>query len=182
MKKIAIWFLVGLAIFIFFTAPIAWYSYTVTWKYEAEYEKYADDFNTVKNYIAKEFPNESDKLLLVSTAKEHDGLTLYDVYEEKYLNLPSDVSTSLELIEQNAFPDKDSNFYDIRIQKDRIAFGIECGHYELVYSPNKKPTWLGIPKENETVKAKKAGTGWYHVVYDHGLIESIQPYITILFS
>ena len=165
-KKNVIWIL---AIVIFVCIPLGlWLSfyYVSIWSEVASYEEYADDFNVVKNYIAAEFPNETDKYLSVSVTSGQ-GRRLFDPDTDEYLQVPDDVLSSLEVIDKEAFPSKDANFNTIRIYKDRISFGIENGSYELVYSPEQKPTWLNSP-ENTKVFVKKIGDGWYHVARNPG--------------
>ena len=93
-------------------------------KLNANYEKYANEFNLVKDYIAQEFPSESDKWMAVLYSSTY-GLRIYD-------------------------PDLDV----IRIHGDRISFCTESGHYALVYSPYKNPTWLNTSDEKDKVKVK----------------------------
>lgn len=135
------------------------------WKYSADYKEFADDFNLVKNYITSEFPNEEDKCLYVSN-NGSDEITLFDPRAENYLVLSEKIASSLTSLYSSAFPDKDSNFDTIRIQGERISFCISSGEYALVYSPNKKPTWVNSPIENSKVKVKPIQDGWYHVTKD----------------
>ncbi len=149
-----------------FVIPLAIFSYNHFWKYSADYENYAYDFNLVKNYVAEKYSGESDKRLDVSRDFYSGVIRLYDPETESYLALPGDVAASLTSIDKNAFPDKDSNLYSIRIQDNRISFCIFNGEYALVYSPNQKPSWVNSPNENSKAKAKKIQDGWYHVVKD----------------
>lgn len=82
----------------------------------------------------------------------------------EYLTLPDDVALSLDRISKKGFPNKDSNLDVIRIHEGRISFCIVNGNYALVYSPDKKPSWLHAPNENIGVEVKKIQDGWYHVV------------------
>jgi hypothetical protein len=140
-------------------------AYNHFWKYSADYVDFANEFNLVKNYIAEEFPNETDKLLTVSN-NGRESVSLFDPETKTYLVLPAEISASLKTIRNNAFPDKDSNFDTIRIQDERIAFCISNGEYALVFSPEKKPTWVNSPNEVSRVKLKAIQDGWYHVRKD----------------
>ncbi len=141
---------------------VCYFFYVDTWKYEASYEEYEAEFNLVKNYIAEEFPNETDKYVATSYNKDH-GYRIYDPDNKKYLEAPEEVILALETIDREAFPHKDSKLDVIRIYEDRISFCIENGYYALVYSPNEKPTWLKFYNKEEKAKVKKIKDGWYHV-------------------
>ena len=172
MKKHAIQIFVILAITIIIVSCVLTvlcvvFRYTHLWKLSADFETYADDFTVLKNYIQAEFPNKIDKCLLVSTS-DGQGIRLFDLDNDEYLQVPDDVLSSLEVIDKEGFPDLDANFDIIRIHKGRISFGIESGHYALVYSPDQKPSWLNSPDENIKVKVKTIGDGWYHVAHDPG--------------
>lgn len=148
-----------------FVVEFMMFDYNHTWKYSADYENFANDFDLVKNYIITEFPGESDKWLSVSN-NGSKGIMLFDPNTENYLVLPEDVASSLASIRNNAFPNKDSDFDTIRIQKERISFCISNGEYALVYSPGKKPMWVNSPSEDSKVKVKAIQDGWYHVTKD----------------
>lgn len=137
------------------------FNHTDTWKPSAEYKEYSEDFIKVKNYFAEEFPDESYKRLLVSRNGDQ-GIRLLDMDSQAYLDLPSDVLSSLEAIEE-AFPDPNYTFDEISITEDKIAF---CAYprYALVYSPSQKPSCIATPKEDYKTKVKRIGDGWYHVV------------------
>ncbi len=164
MKNRKLWInMIVIAVLILaFIGPILYFDYVNTWKLNANYEEYADEFNLVKDYIAEEFPNESDKWVSVSYSSTY-GLRIYDPDADEYLQVRDDALVALRVISKEAFPDKDSDLDVIRIHGDRISFCTESGHYALVYSPNKKPTWLNSPDKKDKVKVKKIGEGWYHV-------------------
>lgn len=136
------------------------FSHTHLWALSADYEGFEDDFNSVKNYLAKKYPDESDKCLAVSKKG------LFDTDTDTYLDLPDDVASSLQSIYNGAFVHKDSNFDTIRIHEERISFCILNGQYALVYSPDKKPTWVKSSNKEVKVRVKSLGDGWYHVVED----------------
>ena len=137
---------------------------THSWKLSADYEKYEDDFNVVKNYVATTYSGKWGKVLSVSN---HNGeITLYDQDVGEYLDLPDDVASSLDTIRNNGFPDKDSVLTTIRIYEERIYFCISNLRYALVYSPDEKPTWVNSPDENADIKTKKIEDGWYHIKRD----------------
>lgn len=137
------------------------------WQFAADYDKYDYDFNVVMDYIETQFAGESDKRLYVSTAGGN-GVMIYDPDTEEYFQLPSDVLLSLETIYRYGFPDKDSQFDAIRIQKGRISFCISYFVYALVFSPNEKPSWINSPKENRAIWVRSIGGGWYHVTENPG--------------
>ncbi|MBE6607367.1 MAG: hypothetical protein E7633_02255 [Ruminococcaceae bacterium] len=140
-------------------------NYNHIWKYCANYEEYADEFNLVKDYIEAEFPNETNKYLSINS---YGGrLKVYDPDTKEYLQFPDDVKSALYVINRNGFPDKDSNFDIIRIHKGRISFGIENGQYALVFSPNNKPKWVNSPDEDNKIRVKSIGDGWYHVTINN---------------
>lgn len=174
MKKRILWFSIALLALLLLTLLIVFAVIPIVktmmfinsslWQFSADYKNFADDFNVVKDYVADEYPDESDKWLGVSI---HDGeTTLYDPELEIYLVLPDDVAESLESLKKNAFPDKDSVLDTIRIQEGRVSFCIENNRYALVYSPEEKPTWMNSPKEDFKVKVKAIKDGWYHVTED----------------
>ena len=163
-EKNIIWILTMLMIGVIaiFGIELMIVGYNHFWKYSADYENFANDFDLVKNYITEAFPDKSDKWLSVS----NDGngeVRLFDPETKSYLILPSDVVSSLTSIRNNAFPDKDSVFSTIRIHENRISFCISNGKYALVYSPDQKPSWVNSPSENSKVKVKSIQGGWYHV-------------------
>ncbi len=164
MKKSIIWILTALIVVVIavFAVKVMIVDYNHTWKYSADYENYANDFDLVKNYIIATFPNESDKWLSVSN-DENGKAALFDPETKSYLILPGDVASSLTSIHNNAYPDKDSNFDTIRIHKNRVSFCISGGEYALVYSPDQKPLWVNSQSENSKVKVKSIEDGWYHV-------------------
>ena len=167
MKKRILWiFATLLLVFIsIFIAILMIVKYNHFWKYSADYESFSNEFNLVKDYIRKEYSDESDKWLAVSN-NGSDGISLFDPDDKMYLVLPEDILLSLESIRNGAFPDKDSNFDKIRIQNGRVSFCIENGEYALVYSPDKKPTCVNSPQENVDVKVKAIADGWFHVTKD----------------
>ena len=147
---------------LFFVVKISLFGNNHFWKYSADYDKFANEFNVVKDYIASEFPAEEDKWL--SLSKNNIGeITLYDPDTGNYLVIPENIVSALSSLRNNAFPDKDSNLDTIRIQDERISFCISSGEYALVYSPNAKPKWVNSPNEDSKVKVKTIQDGWYHV-------------------
>lgn len=167
MKRSWVWiFAVLLIVFVFIAdIPLMIFYYSHIWEYSADYEEFSDEFNLVKNYIAEEFSDESNRVLMVSH-KASEGLALYDLETKSYLTLPDDIPSALKSIYDDAFTNKDSNFDTIRIQDGRISFCIECGEYALVYSPDKKPMYVNSPSEDVKVKVKAIQDGWYHVTKD----------------
>ena len=152
----------SIIIAVIFGVQLMTVGYNHVWKYSADYQNFANDFNVVKNFVAAEFPNESDIWLSISNNGDGD-IKIYDPEAKNYIILPSNVASSLASIYYNAFPDKDSNFDTIRIHGNRISFCISSGEYALVYSPDTKPSWVNSPGENSKVKIKSIQDGWYHV-------------------
>lgn len=144
------------------SVPFAMYN-AFTWKWTADFNGYSNQFNLVKDYISSEFPNESDKYLVVVTNKGEKTM-LFDPNTKKYLSMPDEIGKALDLIDDEAFRHKDSNFYSIRIHNDRISFCISSGQYALVYSPSERPTWVNSHTEDNKARVRSIGDGWYHVV------------------
>ena len=138
------------------------FGYNSLWQFQANYKDYADDFHAVKNYLEAEFPDETDKWFIVSNASGQ-GTRLFESDTDTYLQVSSDVGSSLERISKDGFPDKDATLDIIRIQEGRISFCIENGQYALVYSPHKWPSWVNVPDENAIAIVMPIGDGWYHV-------------------
>ena len=145
------------------------FRYNFLWEFSADYKNYADDFNAVKNYIAAEFPDVTDKDLYISNGSDK-RVGLFDPETNSRLILPDDVAASLNSIYENAFPNKDSVLDSINIHGKRISFCIFIGEYALVYSPDSKPTWVNQPSEVSEckVKVRSLGNGWYHVTKYRG--------------
>lgn len=136
------------------------------WKYCADYEEYADEFNLVKDYIEAEFSNKTDKYLSINS---YGGeLKVYNPDTKEYLQLPDDVKSALYVVDRNGFPNKDSGLELIRIHEGRISFCISNRRYALVFSPDQKPTWVNSPDEEHKVRVKSIGDGWYHVTINAG--------------
>ncbi len=140
-----------------------YFSYVETWKFNADFETFESDFCVVREYVEKNFASEGGKWFFVSRT-DTDGQTLYDPDANAYVDIPDNVSSSLEAICDHGFPDKDSGLYIIQIQGNRVSFHIENARYALVYSPNEKPTWLNSPDEQEEIRVKKINDDWYHVI------------------
>lgn len=96
MKKRKKWiYAIIIAVLILaFIGPILYFDYVNTWKLNANYEEYADEFNLVKDYIAEEFPNESDKWVSVSYSSTY-GLRIYDPDADEYLQVRDDALVAL---------------------------------------------------------------------------------------
>lgn len=131
-----------------------------TWGDSADYDQYAQDFQVVKDYIQAQYPGAYDKYLSVGYK---DSVYLYDPETGEYLQLPSEVLSSLEAIDRHGFPSKDARLDVIRIHGDRITFCTTNGQYALVFSPSRKPTWVNSPDETVIASVKPIGDGWYHV-------------------
>ena len=163
MKKTIIWISVILIVVICIQLGILLkVNNNHIWKHSANFKEYADDFTMVKDYVEEQFGDEDYKRLSVSI-NEKKEIRLYDAGTNEYLQLPTDILSSLELIRKHGFPDKDSNFDTLKIQGDRISFCIENGQYALVFSPNGRPSWVNTPTEDSAVRVRSIGDGWYHV-------------------
>lgn len=137
--------------------------YRSAWSFSAKYEQYADEFNLVKDYIADKYPDEDDKWVSLSYNAEK-GTRIFDPDIMDYLTLPDDVASALDTIYKNGFPRQNFGLDVIRIHKEIISFRGEQGRYALVFSPDKKPTWIHPPHKRSRVEVKKIEDGWYHVV------------------
>lgn len=138
------------------------FSYVTTWKYCAEFDDFAEEFQTVADYV-------------LSTVTDYDGFyyisrtdsgekVLYDPENKRYPDLPADVSAALQKIcSKKAFPNKDSGLDEIRYVGYRVFFRKEGGIYTLVYSPKETPTFV-MPDDGRSILMKAIGNGWYHVV------------------
>lgn len=146
-------------------ASLCYVDYSHKWKFKADYENYATDFNFVKDFIVNNYPDAEDAYLMISRSSS-GSFGLYDPVLKDEVDCPTEVKDALARLSRSAFPDKDSNFDTIRIHGARISFCIEVGQYALVYSPHEKPTWLNTPDENRNVSIQKADNDWYHVVFD----------------
>lgn len=161
MKKVVLGVMV-LVPFILGAIPFLQFNYAHTWKYAADYKTYAEQFNTIKDYVIEQFSYEPDRWFSVSVSESKE-YRIYDPESKSYLDCPDEVDSALELIWKNGFPDKEANFDIIRIGENRISFGIENGQYALVYSPLQRPTYVNGPSENKEIFVREIEDGWYHV-------------------
>jgi len=139
------------------------FSYVTTWKYCAEFDDFAEEFQTVADYVLLESCGKSGYYDVSRT--ENGDKTLYDPKTKRYLDLPAEVSASLDRIDsKEAFPDKGSYLDLIYFYEHRVDFRKEGGSYKLVYSPEGKPTYWHSPDDGKTILVKTIGNGWYHVV------------------
>lgn len=159
LTAIAVVFLITLAV------PAAIYlqfSYVTTWKYCAEFDDFAEEFQTVADYVLLESSGKSGYYDVSRT--ENEKKTLYDSKTKQYLDLPAEVVTALDRIDsKDAFPNKDSCLDLIYFSGQCVRFKKEGGSYALVYAPEGKPTYWHSPDDGETVLVKTIGNGWYHV-------------------
>lgn len=143
-------------------AAIAGIAYASRWEFAAEYKDYAAEFNTVKNYVLKNYPSDEGGMLSVTSLQNEHGRTLKDDETEKYAELPTDVQSALDTIVENAFS-QNASLETIWIYGDRVDFCTRKG-YRLVYSPDGKPTWLRSPDDETEFRVKRIKDGWYHVM------------------
>ena len=147
-----------------YVVMVASFAYICTWKYNANFEEYSEEFILVKDYVINQYSCADDTYIVASFNKDSEEYYLYDPEKNIELSSSKEVVKAIETIETKAFSDKDANFDIIRIQGERISFCISNGKYALVYSPNEKPTWVNDPNEKEGVYVKEIADGWYHVV------------------
>ena len=168
--KKAVW-IVGIVVVSLFVAYFLsrWilfgiFSHANTWKWTAEYEEYASEFNTVKDYVLENYASEEGRELDVTSLLSAHGRTLYDRDTKEYAELPEPIQAALDTVDENAFPDKDSELDKICVRGERVDFCISYGTYHLVYSPDEKPTWFRSPDDETKIRVKRIKDGWYHVV------------------
>lgn len=139
------------------------FSYVTTWKYCAEFDDFAKEFQTVADYVLSEYSGKSGYCDVSRT--ENGEKTLYDSKTKRYLNLPAEVSAALDRIDsKEVFPNKDSCLDLIYFSGQCVRFKKEGGCYALVYAPEGKPTYWHSPDDGKTILVKTIGSGWYHVV------------------
>ena len=73
-----------------------------TWKWTAEYEEYASEFNTVKDYVLKNYASEEGRELDVTSLLSAHGRTLYDRDTGEYAELPEPIQAALDTVDENA--------------------------------------------------------------------------------
>lgn len=140
------------------------FSYTNTWIWKEEYEDYASEFNTVKDYVLGNYASEEERVLDITSPLSTESRTLYEYETKEYAELPADVQSALDAVDENAFPYKNSDLSKICVRGERVDFCISYGTYRLVYSPDEKPTWFNSPDDETEIRVKRIKDGWYHVV------------------
>ena len=141
---------------------IAGIAYVSRWEFAAEYRDYAAEFNTVKDYVLKNYPSDEGRRLSVISLQNEHGRALKDYETEKYAELPADVQSALNTIAEKAFS-QNASLGSIWVRGDRVDFYTSKG-YHLVYSPDGKPTWLRSPDDETEFRVKRIKDGWYHVM------------------
>ena len=146
--------------------PAAFYlqfSYVTTWRYCAEFDDFAEEFQTVADYVLLESAGATGYYDVTRT--KNGEKTLYDPENKCYLDLPAQVRAALERIDsKEAFPSKGSYLDLVYFYEKRVDFKQEGGSYKLVYSPDGKPAYWHSPDDGKTILVKSIGNGWYHVV------------------
>ena len=138
------------------------FSYVTTWKYCAEFDDFAEEFQTVADYILSSV-TDYDGFYCISRTDSGEK-RLYDPKTKHYLDCPPEITAALQKIcSKNAFPSKDSGLDEIHYVGYRVFFRKEGGIYTLVYSPKEKPT-LVAPADGRSLHVRAIGNGWYHVV------------------
>lgn len=141
---------------------IAGIAYVSRWEFAAEYRDYAAEFNTVKDYVLKNYPSDEGRRLSVISLQNEHGRALKDYETEKYAELPADVQSALNTIAEKAFS-QNASLGSIWVHGDRVDFRTIKG-YHLVYSPDGKPKWLRSPDDETEFRVKRIKNGWYHVM------------------
>ncbi len=136
------------------------------WRFCADYERYADDFNFVKEYITAEFADKSDDSVLITVGYNAEQIRLYDTEAQKYLSIPDDILLSISSIAKNGFPSGATWAYIITCGGN-VLFGVDARGCALVYSPEENTAWVDLFYPNASVKIKEIEDGWYHVVKDN---------------
>ncbi len=134
------------------------------WMFAAEYKDYASEFNTVKDYVLKNYPSDEGRSLSVTSTLNEHGRTLYEYETKEYAELPEKVKSALDTIAEKAFL-QNASVEDIWVYGNRVDFCTIKG-YRLVYSPDGKPTWLHTPDDGEEFRVKRIKDGWYHVMHE----------------
>ena len=133
------------------------FHYTSLWAYNVEYEEYSADLDLVRDFVLTQCPDDTPRRFDV-IRNAPNGLELSGT------GLPDDVQAAFENIVRNAFPHKDAPLDSISVHNGRVSFDTFNGLYALVYSPDKEPTYVNSPDENEEIRVKSIGDGWYHVI------------------
>ena len=157
----AIIVIVSISIILILFATINSLSLKHLWISGARFNQYSEDFIAVKDYVASNFSNQTNKYFTVRR-NIYQEVTLYDPDTNEYLRLPDNIAASLQRIYDNGFP-YDADLDIIKIFGNRISFRSSKGTYELVYSPDGKPTWLNSPQNPREIHVTSLGNGWYHV-------------------
>ena len=138
-------------------------SYVTTWKYCAEFDDFAEEFQTVADYVLSSV-TDYDGFYCISRTDSGEK-RLYDPETKYYLDCPPEVTAALQKIcSKNAFPNKDSGLNLVYFYQQRVDFQKEGGNYKLVYSPEEKPTYWHSPTDGNSILVKTIGNGWYHIV------------------
>ena len=136
------------------------------WSWKANFAEYENDFCKVQAYFRDNFSeNTSDeKSRLFSFHRDEDKtLHVYEIGNSvEEIEVPEEIKRSVLILESEGFTNDNDSFSQIRVFKNKIEFGGEKMNYGLVYSPKKRPKWLGIPEHKE-VNVKKIKKGWYHI-------------------
>lgn len=146
--------------------PIWWFSYASRWKHNADYDAYAQDFARVADWLQTTYPNAANVCLSVSS-RENGNIGLYDVNARNSVECPAEIRDAIRRID-TAFSDPDAPWDCLRLDAERISFCIPNGQYELVYSPNQRPTWMYTNGKTERIYVQAIQNGWYHVAHNPG--------------
>lgn len=126
-----------------------------------KYEEYKEDFNKVKNFILDEYPDSEEKFFL---SVSNDG-DLSIRTPKSDVTFPEEITDILiKLLDEAQYDTGNLGYWsEIRLESGRIVFTDDTeGVYALIYSPDKKPTWIRKSDEKGN-KVRKIGDGWYHV-------------------
>jgi len=158
-KRILVFILgICLLFFVDFTSIYVALRYGSIWDYNADFKSCKTEFTLVADYISQNYPNSNHCFFV----HHKSGKTrLYDYHTSRYHNTPDEIGAALDIIIEKGFPN--GSFSLIRVEGNRISFELEAVAYNLVYSPDGRPTYLVSPDETCEVHAKRITGHWYHV-------------------
>ena len=136
-----------------------------TWKYNADFEAYEDEFVLLREYVSR-LPHDFD-YLRVSRVKNGDEI-LYDLYhpeKKEKLNCPEHVKQALSSVCQGAYSAPSGLDVIYREADGTITFWGEGDPYALVYSPGGNPKSHYSKEMQRKARLRGIGWGWYHVSF-----------------
>ncbi len=145
------------------------------WYFAADYRGYSEEFNLVGDYMLENFSDpvyqEGDFGFERDDDRRIVGLEywLYDSEDVIPISLPEDIAEALTTLEKNAFKSRDFPLFSLQMRDNIVVFATDPKPHALVYSPKGRPTVKDLLPglENRSIKTKRAGKGWYHVLYGY---------------